>query len=184
MKGSKKSQPQFFRGVCVAIVPVNCTVSSLQRSRRLSTLMARTLAAIVGAGIILVGLIVFVIPHFLGSHLSLAHNLVHFISGVVALYGVLAGARRFCFLFGIFYANVGLLGFIAGRTAALLMPGMEVAAVDSHLLAIIPDRLILSTDDHVLHIILGLIFLLAGPLLKPDRNPAASLKRYDHCVME
>jgi len=146
--------------------------------------MARTLAAIAGAGIIIVGLIGFVIPHFLQTHLSLTHNLVHLISGVLALYGVLAGARGFCFLFGIFYANLGLVGFVAGRTAALLMPGMEPAAVDSHLLAIIPDRLILSTDDHVLHVVLGLIFLLAGPLLRPHRSPAATLKAYEHCVTE
>jgi hypothetical protein len=103
---------------------------------------------------------------------------------VVALYGVLAGARSFCFVFGMFYGLLGMLGFIAGRTMALLIPGVEVAVTDSHLLAIIPDTLILSTNDHVLHIVLSLVFLLAGLLLKPGTSPAATLKSYEPCVME
>jgi hypothetical protein len=168
------------------ILPGDCILSPspLQRIRMLSKLMARTLTAIFGAGVILVGLIGFVIPHFFGTHLSLMHNLVHLISGVVALYGVLAGARSFCFVFGMFYGLLGMLGFIAGRTMALLIPGVEVAVTDSHLLAIIPDTLILSTNDHVLHIVLSLVFLLAGLLLKPGTSPAATLKSYEPCVME
>ena len=96
----------------------------------------------------------------------------------------LAGARSFCFVFGMFYGLLGMLGFIAGRTMALLIPGVEVAVTDSHLLAIIPDTLILSTNDHVLHIVLSLVFLLAGLLLKPGTSPAATLKSYEPCVME
>src|SRR2546423_13573135 len=55
------------------------------RRRRLKA-MAKTIAKLLGVVFILVGIVGFIMPGFLGTHLSLTHNLVHIISGAVALY--------------------------------------------------------------------------------------------------
>jgi hypothetical protein len=80
--------------------------------------MAKTVCKILGVVFILVGLIGFVSPGFLGTHLSLTHNLVHLISGAVALYfgfaATLSAARLFCIIFGVVYALLGICGFLLG----------------------------------------------------------------------
>ena len=64
--------------------------------------MAKTVCKILGVVFLLVGLLGFVQPDFLGAHLSRAHNVVHIVSGAIALYlgfaGTLAAAKTF-FLF-------------------------------------------------------------------------------------
>lgn len=133
--------------------------------------MAKTIATVLGIAFILVGIIGFVVPGFLGTHLSLAHNAVHIISGAVALYfglaGSLAGARLFCLVFGVVYFLLGVGGFLLGSSGAVSagMPGMSP---DSHLLKVIPGVLELGTPDHSLHIVLGLVFLIAGLMTKAD----------------
>ena len=42
--------------------------------------MAKTISTVLGVVFILIGLIGFFAPGFLGTHLSVAHNLVHLIS--------------------------------------------------------------------------------------------------------
>ena len=62
--------------------------------------MAKTVCKILGVVFLLVGLIGFVSPSLLGAHLNSAHNVVHMVSGAVALYfgfaGSLAGSKDLC----------------------------------------------------------------------------------------
>src|SRR5262245_2731067 len=80
--------------------------------------MAKTVCKILGVVFLLVGVIGFVKSDLLGTHLSMAHNVVHLVSGVIALYlgfaGSLAAARAFCLVFGIVYLGLGILGMFFG----------------------------------------------------------------------
>ena len=122
--------------------------------------MAKTIAKLLGVVFILVGLIGFVSPGFLGTHLSLAHNLVHLISGALALYfgfaATLSAARLFCIVFGIVYALLGVAGFALGT------------GDDRMFEALAPLGLHLGTMDHLVHILLGVVFLIGGFLTKAD----------------
>ena len=79
---------------------------------------AKKIATALGVVFIVVGLIGFAAPTVMGMHLSVAHNIVHLVSGGLALYfglkGTPAGARAFCILFGAVYGLLGLVGFVAG----------------------------------------------------------------------
>ncbi|HYX40773.1 MAG TPA: DUF4383 domain-containing protein [Pyrinomonadaceae bacterium] len=114
--------------------------------------MAKTVAKILGIVFILVGLVGFVKPELLGAHLSPLHNIVHLVSGAIALYfgfaGSLGGAKMFCIIFGLVYALLGVCGFLLGSGP-------------DHMLALM-DKLHLGTMDHIIHILLGLIFLAGG----------------------
>ena len=139
--------------------------------------MAKTVATLLGAAFILVGLIGFIMPGFLGTHLSLAHNLVHIISGAVALYfglaGTLSGARMFCLAFGAVYMLLGVAGFLLGGSGQHTVAGVPAAhGTDSRLLAVIPGSLELGTMDHIVHVLLGLLFLVGGLLTKADLRTA------------
>ena len=119
---------------------------------------AKKIASALGAVFIVVGLIGFAVPTVMGMHLSVAHNIVHLVSGALALYfglkGNLAGARTFCILFGAVYGLLGLVGFVAGTGS-------------DRMFTVIPDRLMLGTMDHAIHLVLGAVFLIAGLYKKP-----------------
>ena len=131
--------------------------------------MAKTIATVLGAAFLLVGLVGFIAPGLLGTHLSLAHTVIHLVSGAAALYlglkGSLANARLFCLVFGAVYALLGVVGFVAGSPSSVSagMPGMSP---DSRLLKVIPGVLELGTSDHVLHVLIGAVFLVGGFLTK------------------
>ncbi|HEU4762651.1 MAG TPA: DUF4383 domain-containing protein, partial [Gemmatimonadales bacterium] len=80
--------------------------------------MAKTICKILGVVFLLVGVAGFAAPELLGAHLSPVHNVVHILSGVVALYfgfaGTLSGAKAFCLVFGIVYLALGILGLVLG----------------------------------------------------------------------
>ncbi|MBV9924842.1 MAG: DUF4383 domain-containing protein [Acidobacteria bacterium] len=122
--------------------------------------MAKTVCKILGVVFILVGLVGFVSPGFLGTHLSTTHNLVHLISGAVALYfgfaGTLSAARLFCIVFGIVYLLLGVAGFLLGTGEDRMFEAL--AALGLHL----------GTMDHLVHILLGVVFLIGGFLTKAD----------------
>jgi hypothetical protein len=122
--------------------------------------MAKTVCKILGVVFILVGLIGFVSPGFLGTHLSLTHNLVHIISGAVALYfgfaGTLSAARLFCIVFGVVYGLLGICGFLLGTGDDRMFEAL--ASLGLHL----------GTMDHVVHILLGVVFLAGGFLTRAD----------------
>ena len=133
--------------------------------------MAKTVATILGAAFLLVGLLGFVVPGLLGTHLSMTHNVVHLVSGALSLYlglkGTLSAARLFCLVFGAVYGLLGIAGFLAGGpgTVSPGMPGMES---DDFLLKVIPGMLELGTADHILHIVLGAIYIAGGLMTKAD----------------
>lgn len=117
--------------------------------------MAKTICKILGVVFLLVGVVGFASPTLLGAHLTPPHNVVHILSGVVALYfgfaGSLSGAKAFCLVFGVVYLALGVLGLALGHP---------------------PDRtwmvgpLHLGTADHGIHCLLGIIFLAGGLFTK------------------
>jgi len=117
--------------------------------------MAKTVCKILGVVFILVGLIGFAQPRLLGAHLFGAHNAVHIVSGVIALYfgfaGSLAGAKIFSLLFGVVYLGLGVLGlaFGAGPEKMWQLGPLQFGQV-----------------DHGLHVLLGIIFLAGGLFTK------------------
>jgi hypothetical protein len=132
--------------------------------------MAKRICTILGIGFLLVGIIGFVARDFLGTHLSIVHTIIHLVSGAAALYlglrGTLAQARLFCIVFGVVYALLGVVGFLFGGSSSPSagIPGPH----DDRLFKLIPGVLELGTPDHILHILLGLIFLIGGFLTKAD----------------
>jgi hypothetical protein len=129
--------------------------------------MAKTVATLLGVAFLLVGVVGFALPTVGGFHLSVAHNLVHIISGVAALYFGLAGtlghARIFDIVFGAVYGLLGIAGFVGGSPGT---PSMANMPADDRLLIVIPGVLELGTSDHTLHILLGIVFLVAGLMTK------------------
>jgi hypothetical protein len=124
--------------------------------------MAKTVASLVGVVFILVGIVGFIpgAHTLLNAHLSPAHNVVHLVSGAVSLYfgtkGTLGAARTFCLIFGIVYGLLGIVGFFAGK------PGDFMGMHDTRLLSVLPGTLELGTMDHVIHIVIGLLYLVGA----------------------
>jgi uncharacterized protein DUF4383 len=114
--------------------------------------MAKTVATLVGVVFILVGIVGFFSPNLLGAHLGKAHNLVHLVSGAASLYlgmkGSLSAARQFCIIFGIVYGLLGVGGYFLG-------------AGPDHMLDL-TKYLMLGTRDHIIHILIGVIYLIGG----------------------
>ncbi|HXL81790.1 MAG TPA: DUF4383 domain-containing protein [Pyrinomonadaceae bacterium] len=113
--------------------------------------MAKTVAKIMGLVLLLVGVLGFThVLDSLGAHLSPAHNLVHILTGVIALYfgfsGSLSGAKGFCIIFGLVYLLLGILGLAMGEL---------------HI-----GPLMLGKVDHGIHLIVGAIFLAGGLFTK------------------
>ena len=139
--------------------------------------MAKTICKILGVVFILVGIVGFLAPGLLGMHLSLAHNLVHIVSGALALYfgfaGTLSGARLFCIVFGVVYGLLGVAGFLLGHGGAHTVAGVPAHGSDSSLLQALPGSLELASMDHIVHILLGIIFLAGGFLTRADLDRAA-----------
>lgn len=119
--------------------------------------MANRVATILGVVFLLVGILGFVAPSLLGAHLSLYHNIIHLVSGAVSLWlglkGSPAAARNFCISFGSVYLLLGLVGFFRGEG-------------DGRILAVIPGKLELGTMDHIIHVLLGVIYLIGGFMTK------------------
>jgi len=119
--------------------------------------MTKNIATVLGVLFIIAGLLGFAAPGLMGMHLSVAHNLIHLVSGALALYfGLKAtptAARTFCTIFGAIYGLLGVIGLLTG--------GYD------HMLTVIPNQLVLGTVDHVVHLILGAVFLFGGLYKKP-----------------
>lgn len=117
--------------------------------------MAKTVCKIMGVVFLLVGVAGFVSPNLLGAHLTAPHNVVHLVSGAVALYfgfaGSLSAAKTFCLVFGIVYLGLGMFGLAFGTPPDRMW---EVGPLD------------LGQADHGIHILLGVIFLAGGLFTK------------------
>lgn len=116
-------------------------------------LMAKTIATILGVVFILVGLVGFAVPNLLGAHLGTAHNIIHLVSGAISLYigwmGSLSAAKMFGYIFGAVYLLLGVVGFAVGNGA-------------DRMFEVIPGSLMFGTMDHVIHILLGGIYLIGA----------------------
>ena len=118
--------------------------------------MAKTVCKILGVVFLLVGVAGFAAPNLLGAHLTPPHNVVHIVSGVVALYfgfaGSLSGAKGFCLVFGLLYLALGLVGMVVGD------------ASNNRMWSVGP--LMLGMADHGIHLLLGAVFLAGGLFTK------------------
>jgi Domain of unknown function (DUF4383) len=117
--------------------------------------MAKTICKILGVVFLLVGVAGFAAPRLLGAHLDPAHNVVHIVSGVVALYfgfaGSLSGAKAFSLVFGVVYLALGILGLVLGEPPERLW---------------MVGPLHFGTADHAIHLLLGAAFLAGGLFTK------------------
>ena len=117
--------------------------------------MAKTVCKVLGVVFLLLGVCGFAAPELLGAHLSLAHNLVHIVSGIIALYfgfaGTMSGAKTFALVFGVVYLALGILGLALGTGEdRMWMVG----------------PLHFGTSDHGIHVLLGIVFLAGGLFTK------------------
>jgi hypothetical protein len=117
--------------------------------------MAKTVCKILGVVFLLVGVAGFVKSDLLGAHLNAAHNVVHLLSGAIALYlgfaGSLSAAKTFCLVFGIVYLGLGMFGLAFGVGAQRMW---ELGPLH------------FGQADHGIHILLGVIFLAGGLFTK------------------
>ncbi len=120
--------------------------------------MAKTICKVLGVVFLLVGVVGFAAPTLLGAHLTPPHNVVHIVSGVIALYfgfaGTLSGAKTFCLVFGLVYLALGILGIAFGGA-----PPERMWVV---------GPLHFGTSDHAIHILLGVGFLAGGLFTKKN----------------
>lgn len=130
--------------------------------------MAKTVCKLLGVIFIIVGVAGFVAPNLLGAHFSMVHNLVHLVSGAIALYfgfaGSPGGARGFCIIFGLVYLALGVCGFLLGHPGVSTMPGMAEMGSDPKMWPVLRGTLELGQRDHIIHIVLGIVFLIGGLL--------------------
>jgi len=117
--------------------------------------MAKTVCKIMGVVFLLVGIAGFANQGLLGAHLTPPHNVVHIVTGVIALYfgfaGSLSAAKAFSLVFGVVYLGLGICGLAFGNGA-------------EHMWVVGP--LHLGQVDHGIHILLGVIFLGGGLFTK------------------
>jgi hypothetical protein len=101
---------------------------------------------------IIVGIVGFFEPHLLHANLGKAHNVIHLVSGAVSLYfgmkGSMSAARQFCIIFGIVYGLLGVVGYLVGSG-------------EEHMLAL-TGYLQLGTRDHIIHLVIAILYLLGG----------------------
>jgi Domain of unknown function (DUF4383) len=131
--------------------------------------MAKTIATIMGALFILIGLVGFASNNFLGTHLTPAHNVIHLISGAASLYfglkGSMSAAKAFCLIFGLVYLGLAVVGYFLGTTGTTDLPGAEaMGGVNERMFRVIPGVLAFGTMDHLVHLIIGAVYLIGGVL--------------------
>jgi hypothetical protein len=114
--------------------------------------MTKKIAAVIGIGLVLLGLIGFLVPGLLGMHLSPGHNLIHLASGGLAIFFGLkatpAASKAFCLFPGLLYAALGSLGLMVG--------GID------QLITVLPNQVALGFADHVAHLVFGASFFFAA----------------------
>jgi hypothetical protein len=120
--------------------------------------MAKKLVMLLGVVFVLVGLLGFVNNPVLGLFaVDTLHNIVHLLSGVLALFFAAKGedaAKSFAKVFGVVYALVALLG--------LLIPGESIFGL-----------LTVNLADDMLHVVLALVFLWIGFGMGGSAAPAS-----------
>jgi hypothetical protein len=103
--------------------------------------MTRTVCRIIGFALMGTGFIGFFQPHFLGMHLTPVHDVIHMVSGGLALffgYAASQGSKGFTLTFGAIYLLLGVLGFAAPNLVARLIG--HATGVNAEIL--LPDNLV------------------------------------------
>lgn len=138
-------------GTALAFTDVVGLVATVHNYRRMATAndSVKMLCRIFGGIFMLMGILVFVT----GARGDKYHNLMHLVWGTLAVAASFMGAtiaRRFCIGSGVYYLALGVLGMLLGN------PSMNRAW---HF-----GPMLLSTGDHVFHLVLGSFFLGMGLL--------------------
>ena len=134
--------------------------------------MARLTCKILGLALIAVGVLGFAAPSIMGMHLGAAHSLIHLVSGAIALIlgwrGSYGAVRGFAIVFGLVYGLLGAAGFLLGAPAdpSMSMPGPW----DPRMLRVVPGVLELGSRDHLIHVALGVLFLLGALVAREERS--------------
>jgi hypothetical protein len=110
--------------------------------------MAKSIVMVVGVVFVLIGVLGFFNNPILGIfEVDTVHNLVHLVSGAVALFMASAGemgAKKFAKVFGLVYLLVAVLGFVMADDGMLL------------------GLMAINGADNYLHVALALVFLWVG----------------------
>lgn len=123
-----------------------------------------------GIAFIIVGISGVLMPNIFGMHLGMFHNLIHLVSGAVALwcgYSDRNKAFLFCLGFGAVYGMLGILGFMLGEPGYPSVGHMEA---DQNLLRVIPNMLEFGTMDHAVHMLISAIFLYTAFTHRKERR--------------
>jgi hypothetical protein len=141
--------------------------------------MTKTILDIMGTLFVVIGIAGFVSPGLGGTHLMPAHNVIHLASGALALWfglkASLNAARKFSWGFAAFYGLLGIAGMAFGQMGTSSMHSM---GADSKLLTVIPGVLEMGRNDHILHIVLALVFVVAAVMARPvSRTTSAEATR-------
>jgi len=108
--------------------------------------MARMYALVVGAVLLIIGVLGFVTNGFMGMEFHPAHNVIHLISGIVGLWAGSRGdklARPYAQVFGTVYTLVAVAGFAGIHDLGSIKLG-------------------LNSTYSVVHLVVGLAGLAAG----------------------
>ena len=139
---------------------------------------ARETNITMGLLFIMIALVGMVVTDLLAAHLSYAHNIIHLVSGIAALFFAFRterASRIFAISFGTFYGLLGILGFALGRPGTADVGHM---APDKFLWVLSPAMLEFGTTDHILHIIFGAVFI-AGALIVQRRKVKGTARVVD-----
>ena len=114
----------------------------------------RTLYLVLGAVLVLVGVLGFVLPSPLLGYfeVNMLHNIVHIASGALTLFAATQGIgaiRLWGKVFGLVYLAVAILGFV--------IPGGDLFSL-----------MHVNLPDNVLHLALATVFLYVGFLAPPN----------------
>jgi hypothetical protein len=122
--------------------------------------MASTLATALGAVLLFVGILGYVLNPTGGLLLGIfavngPHNAIHVLSGIAGLAaGFMGWSRLFCQLFGVVYLLVGLLGLVGTDSSGMLLGMIHN-----------------NTADTFLHLAIGAVAAYVG--FVGDKAPAA-----------
>ncbi|AHI06654.1 hypothetical protein BDW_10770 [Bdellovibrio bacteriovorus W] len=119
---------------------------------------------VVGALMVVLGLVGFVVQDLFGAHFTYAHNIIHIVAGGLAMwfgFDSVANSRRYAYIAGAIFGVLGVLGFILGTVG---IPSVPSLAEDTYLWRLIPGTLEFGVSDHILHCIYGVAFLIGASL--------------------
>lgn len=122
---------------------------------------AQKASAFIGSALVILSFLGLLMPGFFGLHLSLLHNLFHFIAGGCLLWACQFQTRALAASlgFGAFFFLLGMTGFVLGSPG---YPGVGFAEADTNLWRIAPNVLELGAMDHTINFLVGATLSIAS----------------------